>query len=99
MANIPKMISQFLKLMQGMFARSNRIHMYPNNIRNTKDVIYLIDRFVDGSMVYEMEWDDFISWKNTNTNVENIRNTIGNFEPLLFSTNVRDRALYVERLI
>jgi hypothetical protein len=50
-------------------------------------------------MKYDLEWDDFISWKHTNPNIEAIRDRIGEFEPLLFSKSLADRMRYCEKVM
>ncbi len=45
-------------------------------------------------MAYDLEWDDFISWKNANPNIEEVRDRLGQFESLLFSRNVSEKAAY-----
>jgi hypothetical protein len=59
-----------------------------------RDLVGLFDRFLDGPMAYDLEWDDFISWKNENPNIEEVRDRLGQFEPLLFSQNVSEKAEY-----
>lgn len=61
-------------------------------VSDLRALVGVMDRFVDGAASYELEWDDFISWTNTNPNLEEIRNTLGAYEPMLFSRN-RDRQL------
>ena len=82
-----------------MFVQSHRVHLRQNPAESTRDLVDLIDRFLDGPMRYDLEWDDFISWQNSNAHVEEIRNRIGQFEPLLFSKDKSDRSLYRQKLI
>ena len=58
------------------------------------ELVLLFDRFLDGPMAYPLEWDDFISWRNSNPNIEEIRNRIGQSESLLFSRDINDKAEY-----
>jgi len=51
------------------------------------ELVEILDRFLNGSMRYPLEWDDFISWENSNPNIEAIRNRIAETEPLFFSKN------------
>jgi hypothetical protein len=50
-------------------------------------------------MRYDLEWDDFISWKADNPQIEQIRNRIGEHEILLFSGNMRNRELYANYIV
>ncbi|HWA92941.1 MAG TPA: hypothetical protein VG889_23110 [Rhizomicrobium sp.] len=63
------------------------------------DLVDLIDRFIDGDLRYELEWDDFISWTHSNPNIEEFRDRIGAGEPLAFSKKPEDRARFLELLI
>jgi hypothetical protein len=40
---------------------------------------------IDGTLEYPLEWDDFISWRHENPNIEKIRDRIAANEPLFFS--------------
>jgi hypothetical protein len=62
------------------FKRSKRIHLR-SNVETVSDAIRLIDRFLDGTMRYPLEWDDFISWENENPSVEVLRAKIADLEP------------------
>lgn len=81
------------------FTRSNRIHIRFRPVESTEELVHLIDRFVDGPLCHEMEWDDFVSWKNDNPHVEEIRGRITEFEPLFFSQNRDDRIRFCNELI
>ena len=78
---------------------SPRVHIREQGVTSMADLVDLIDRFIDGPMRYDLEWDDFISWTHSNPNIERIRNCIGDREPLLFSKKPADRARYLEFLI
>lgn len=93
------MIGRFLESIRNVFVQSHRVHLRQNPAESTRDLVDLIDRFLDGPMRYDLEWDDFISWQNSNAHVEEIRNRIGQFEPLLFSKDKSDRSLYRQKLI
>jgi hypothetical protein len=58
-----------------------------------------MDRFVDGAALYELEWDDFISWANTNPNLEQLRNTLGAYEPMLFSRDRDQQLAYRKKVV
>jgi hypothetical protein len=63
------------------------------------DLVALLDRFIDGRLNYELEWDDFISWQHTNPNIEAIRLRIAETEALFFSNVITDRKRAVEMLV
>jgi hypothetical protein len=92
-------IGEFLERVRRLLVKSPRIHLHQNPAESPRDLVGLIDRFLDGPMRYDLEWDDFISWKNENSHVEEIRNRICQFEPLLVSKTKGDRALYRRKLI
>lgn len=50
-------------------------------------------------MKYPLEWDDFISWEQTNPNLEAVREAIGRHEAWLFSGNKAKRIAYLQRVI
>jgi hypothetical protein len=93
------MIQGLLAFITSLFRRSSHVHVRPRNIQTLHQLIDLIDRFVDDEVRYPLEWDDFISWRNANPNIEEIRNRVGLFEPLLFSNSKQDRDEYVLRLV
>lgn len=74
--------------------QSSSIHLRLDPATDTKELVHLIDRFLDGQFRYPLEWDDFISWKNDNHHVEAVRLRLGEFEPLLFSEDRKDRRRY-----
>ncbi len=55
------------------------------------DVVGVIDRFLDGTPRYALEWDDFVSWEHVNPNIERIRDAIAETEPLFFSGKMEDK--------
>lgn len=81
------------------FVQSSAVHVRQETATSTRDLVALIDRFLDGPMRYPLEWDDFISWKSSNPHVEEVRLRIGNLEPMLFSKNNHERALYATMLV
>lgn len=81
----------WLRNVRKFFERSTRTHLRGKPVNSAREVIELVDRFIDDKMNYEMEWDDFISWTHSDPQVELIRNDIGKHESLLFSKNSRDR--------
>lgn len=96
--SLSKLLRKCGEKMHELFVSSNRVHLRQEPAIDLKELVGLIDRFLDGPMRYEMEWDDFISWENDNPHIEEVRKRISQFEPLLFSTNAADREIYGEKL-
>lgn len=78
---------------------SERFHVRANELKTLGDVVDLIDRFLDDRVRYPLEWDDFVSWKQENANIERVRQVIEQHEALLFSKMSSDREKYVAILI
>lgn len=55
------------------------------------EAIDLIDRFIDGRLRYPLEWDDFMSWTNSNGPVEQVRQEIAALERSFFSKDQAQR--------
>jgi hypothetical protein len=71
---------------------SSRVHVREPGPTNYRELVDLLDRFIDDEMRYPLEWDDFISWEHQNPNIEAVRNRIAAWEPLAFgSATERDR--------
>lgn len=83
---------------RSFFERSSVLHIRRHEVSSTPEAVELIRRFIDNNLNYAMEWDDFISWKNSNDEIEEIRNAIGDHERLLFSKNINDRKEYIRIL-
>ena len=77
-----------------IFIKSSALHIRGREIESINDLIDLIDRFLDGNLSYQLEWDDFISWKSSKDEVEAIRIEIESWEHLLFSDTKEDIDLY-----
>lgn len=75
---------------------SARIHLAVS-ITSLPQAIALTDRFLADRLAYPLEWDDFISWESSRPIVEQMRDEIGQFEPLLFGSRSQ-RASYVNEL-
>jgi len=88
-----------LKILRRFFRESPRIHLRQKSPDNLRDLVGLFDRFLDGTLGYDLEWDDFISWSNPNPNIEAIRERIADAEPLFFSKHERDRRQAVGLLL
>jgi hypothetical protein len=63
------------------------------------ELVDVIDRFIDGTLKYRLEWDDFISWENENGAVEAIRDKIAALEPMFFSAHLVDRSRALALLV
>jgi hypothetical protein len=68
-------------------------------VHSIRDVVDLVDRFLDGRVRYDLEWDDFISWRHDDANIERLRDRLGACEPYLFSKEPGDREKAVAILI
>jgi hypothetical protein len=88
-----------LKYLRQFFRRSPHLHVRQRGPQNLKELVALLDRFLDGRLEYELEWDDFISWNNSNPNIESIRDRIAAAEPLFFSKRESDRRQAVDLLL
>jgi hypothetical protein len=84
---------------RSFFIHANRIHLLGGAPENLREVVSLIDRFLDDPRRYVIEWDDFIAWENNNAAVEQVRKRIKAFAPLLFSKRPRDRDLFAGHVI
>jgi hypothetical protein len=79
--------------------RSSFIHQHEQPANTPAEFIDLADRFVDSQPRYPLEWDDFISWDNSNPELEAVRNRIGELETALFSGSTIGRKMYANRVI
>jgi len=93
------LIQAFLHKLREYFIQCSRFHLRPGSVGSVRELVDLFDRFLDGSMRYDLEWDDFISWEASNPQVEQIRNRIGEHEILLFSGDQRNRELYANYVV
>jgi hypothetical protein len=78
------MIRQLLK-------QSPRMHLRDTEIGSLTDMVGVIDRFIDGNPREHLEWDDFISWENSNPGVEKVRLRIAALEGEFFSNEEKVR--------
>ena len=88
----------FKRLMRWL-RTSPHVHLWQESPETMGQLLDLLDRFLDDRLNYELEWDDFISWKNRNPNIELIRGRIAKLEPLFFSRLPSDRARAIELLL
>jgi hypothetical protein len=82
-----------------VFLRSRRVHIRVAKVHTLRQAIDLIDRFIDNKLAYPLEWDDFISWPNANSSVENLRNQIADLEALFLSKETGKRQSALGRLL
>jgi len=87
-----------LDRLKRLFRSAPIVHIKSDEITNTRDLIDLFDRFLDDRLEYELEWDDFISWKNGNSAIEEIRNRIAGLESRFFGS-VQDKIFAINSLI
>jgi hypothetical protein len=79
--------------------QSSHVHLREENVSSPRDVVQLIDRFIDGKVRYPLEWDDFISWEHSSVGIEAVRQRIAALEPLFFSEHADDREEALLRLV
>jgi hypothetical protein len=82
-----------------VFIRSKRVHIRVAKVHTLRQAIDLIDRFIDNKLAHPLEWDDFISWPNANSSVEQLRNQIADLEALFLSKEKRKRENALGRLV
>ena len=87
------------KALRKWLRTSPHIHLDQTRPETIHELVDLLDRFLDDKLRYELEWDDFVSWKNNNPNIEIIRERIARTEPLFFSKSRADRDRAVELLV
>ena len=92
-------LSKMLKKLQHWLRHSAHVHVRSGNVANMHDLVVMIDAFLDDKLAYDLQWDDFISWKHENPNIEAIRKRIAATEPLFFSDSPGDRKKAVALLI
>lgn len=76
-------MGKFGDFLRSTCKKTSRFHVRSEPIGTSRDIVELIDRFLDGRLNYNMEWDDFISWENKNAQAELTRIMIEKFEHLL----------------
>lgn len=84
---------------RSFFIHANRIDLLGGAPENLREVVSVIDRFLDGPRRYDIEWDDFIARENNNAAVEQVRKRIKAFAYLLLSNRSKDRDLFAVRLM
>jgi hypothetical protein len=87
-----------LGTLRTFFIHWNRIHLIGGGPENVREVVSLMDRFLDGPRRYDVEWRDFLTWETENAAVEQVRKRIEAFAHLLFSNRPRDRDLFDARV-
>jgi hypothetical protein len=88
-----------LKKLRHYFIQNSVVHLHQDVAANPGALVGLMDRFLDGTSNYPLEWDDFISWEQENLTVEAIRDRIGELEPHLFSKKPEKMRLYYGRVL
>lgn len=81
------MLKKLIEILRDKLINGSVIHLHQEVAGSPRELIDLMDRFLDDKFVYPLEWDDFISWENDNVSIENIRQQLGVHENLLFSKN------------
>ena len=88
-----------LKKLRELLRASPHVHLRQRPPEKIEELVALIDRFLDDKLGYALEWDDFISWKNSNANIEAIRERIAKTEALFFSKRRADREQAISLLL
>lgn len=78
---------------------SRHLHLKQKPIDSLEELIDLVDRFLDDRMHYPLEWDDFISWDNSNEEIEKFRNSISRYERDLFFSRSGAENPYLSNLM
>jgi len=92
-------LSHIKERVRSWLRKSTRIHAREDVANTPTELINLIDRFMENKLQYELEWDDFISWRQDNWLVEEARNSIGEFESFLFSKELSARKIYMAAVV
>ena len=81
-----------LRRLASWLRNSSHFHLRQERIDTLPELVGLLDRFLDDSLRYPLEWDDFISWDSRVPEIESFRQRIGTTtEPLFFSGLLSDR--------
>jgi hypothetical protein len=88
-----------LSAFRSFFIHWNRIHLIGGGPENIREVVSVMDRFLDGPRRYDVEWWDFITWQTDHAAVEQVRKRIETFAHLLFSNEPRERDLFDVRVM
>ena len=84
-------VNFMLKRLRQWLKTSQRIHLREEVATDLVSCLGIIDRFIDGTLRYPLEWDDFISWESEVPAVEAVRKYIAALEPLFFSKDAKER--------
>jgi hypothetical protein len=76
---------KFIRWLSDCMVKSSVVHIRGRKVTSVKEAIQLMDRFVDNNVEYPLQWDDFISWKNSNPFVEKVRDELADLESYFFS--------------
>jgi hypothetical protein len=88
-----------LKKLREWLRHTPHFHVRERSVSNLRDLVALIDRFIDDKTNYALEWDDFISWIHANQNIEQVRIRILATERLFLSKDLSDRRKALSMLI
>jgi len=64
------------KFLKKALIKSNFVHLKGPEITSLEEFVNLADDFIDGTVAYDLAWDDFLYWKNSNRDVEKIRTAL-----------------------
>jgi hypothetical protein len=88
-----------LKKLANWLKGSQHFHLRQGDVSTLSDLVGLLDRFLGNNSRYPLEWDDFVSWKNSAPAIESIRERIAATEPLFFSADPDDRVKGAEIIL
>lgn len=93
------MVMGFMTKIRKFFTTSSRLHVRGASVASLSEAVNVIDKFLDGKLSFELEWDDFVSWENENPGIEKIRLRIADLERDFFSSQQDVRRSAVTRLV
>ena len=88
-----------LKKLANWLKESQHLHLRQGDVSALSELVGLLDRFLSDSLRYPLEWDDFVSWKNSAPAIESIRERVAATEPLFFSSDPSDRVKGAETVL
>jgi hypothetical protein len=87
------------KRFRNWFRQSSHLHIREASVHDVRACVELLDRFLDGSLRYPLEWDDFISWEHENLHVEATRKAVAQTEPLFLSGDLAQRSQAIDIVV
>jgi hypothetical protein len=88
-----------LRLFTKWLRNPSRVHARGKPVSTGRDLVLLIDRFLDDNLAYPLEWDDFVSWKSRDAGIEAVRLRVEGMESFFLSPSPTDRKEAAEQLV